>query len=98
MTQSDSLFNFKRTKRYKLYAYLVLCIFSLSILNSSSYANISITPVTNDFSSRINIPAEIGYIRETYTSQDKNAPEVIYIQDAHAHYEAQKNIGAIQKR
>jgi hypothetical protein len=50
------------------------------------------------FVNQIQIPTEIGILKETYLPDKKNIPELIVcIQDAHCHYEAQINISKIVK-
>ncbi len=43
----------------------------------------------------IEVPQQIGVVRETFQSTNMRSPLVVQIQDAHANYDAQKNISEI---
>lgn len=45
--------------------------------------------------SKINVPKESGRIVEVYKSANPNAPVIVYLQDIHSNYEAQKAEAAI---
>ena len=43
----------------------------------------------------LNIPAEFGTVREYFASKESGKPLIVYIQDAHAVYDAQRSIQGI---
>jgi len=46
----------------------------------------------------ISIPSELGRIEMRHTSKIPEAPQVVLIQDAHSHYEAQRSLAEILRR
>ncbi|MCP4649097.1 MAG: hypothetical protein GY853_03295 [PVC group bacterium] len=90
------------------YASLILIIFScISPVSAQeeTFLKTKIEKIGNSKRSEINqinqvlrnldIPKEIGMVKETYMPRSPKANLIITIQDLHCHYQAQKNIAAI---
>ncbi len=64
---------------------------------SFSQENKKVEPLSLKFVNNINVPDEIGILKETFIPEGTEIIKelIIYIQDAHCHYEAQMNIAKI---
>ncbi len=74
------------------------CFLGTSLVGPAPRANAEVAGAPRQIKvdgSNLNIPPELGTIRERFISPDLNKPLVVYIQDAHAVYDAQKSIQGI---
>jgi len=82
--------HFKKAKT-RILASLLVGVFLWDTVAGSAPGGLSLVPAHSPQNSQIEIPESMGSVTERFLSE----PRIIYIQDAHAHPEAQRNIQAI---
>jgi len=85
--------SFKKQRFLSLVTLFTFAVTNFITPGTNAFAAASLTTPTLE--SQIQLPYEIGTIRQVFHSPKKNAPTVIHIQSAHALYDAQKNIANI---
>lgn len=93
----------KITESLRTYAGSCRCRFSAVLVAALHVVNLTFVPAgTAALRARADVPQylaslplEVARVQESYFSDDPAAPRVIILQNAHANYEAQKNIGEI---
>lgn len=91
MHREVTLQNISKTKRIRIYAFLTTAIF---VFSSVVYA----MPVSQPAPSAVqnlSINNDLGRISESFLSRNNSEAAVLFIQDAHANYAAQKSIRRI---
>ena len=86
----ESLIGYSSTLKTKVISFLTLAFFLISTFINPSFLHAQI-PIMSHLPKAIEMPKHIGNVRDAFHGKG-NAPLIIHVQDAHANYEAQKNI------
>jgi hypothetical protein len=82
-----------RTNKYFLsIAYILLLCFMVESSMCVPYVESAYASHVQSPLPSLTLPLELGRVQDSYVSKKSNAPFIVCIQNAHANYEAQKNI------
>ena len=91
-----SLLAWSNSKHIKFTSLFVTLLFTASLVQLPKSAFASPSPAIS-LATQITVPQDFGTIHEKRIFQRKNTPLILHIQNAHANYEAQKNISHLLK-
>ncbi|MBU1862349.1 MAG: 2-oxoacid:acceptor oxidoreductase family protein [Candidatus Omnitrophica bacterium] len=91
---SNSLMGYAGTRRSKGVSIVTLVFFLVTSFINPGWGEAS-TAFSLVAPLNIDIPKHLGTIRKAFDSKNERSPLIVHIQDAHANYEAQKNISNI---
>lgn len=92
--KTTSLIGYTKTIRAKIAAAVTLVIFLGSSFINPQTVHAALGMPTASVP-QCAIPAHLGTVKEMYIPDENDGPFLVYIQDAHANYEAQKNIAGL---